>query len=189
MSSLWEADTRALVAAAQVGDRQAIDELMRQLRPRIFRFVLSRVLDPYLADDLTQEVTMTVLRALPRYVDRGLPFVGWVFGIATNKVSEWRRADSRRPETATDALPDHRSRDPDSDPAAASEHLDRSRQVATLLASLPAPQGEILRLRIAAGLSAEETATALGMTPGAVRVAQHRALHRLRTGDVAEALR
>jgi RNA polymerase sigma-70 factor, ECF subfamily len=32
-----------------------------------------------------------------------------------------------------------------------------------------------------AGLSAEETGAALGMSPGAVRVAQHRALARLRT--------
>jgi RNA polymerase sigma-70 factor (ECF subfamily) len=49
-----------------------------------------------------------------------------------------------------------------------------------LLATLPEPQGEILRLRIAAGLSAEETAQVLGMSAGAVRVAQHRALARLR---------
>ncbi|HUW16406.1 MAG TPA: sigma factor-like helix-turn-helix DNA-binding protein, partial [Actinomycetes bacterium] len=39
---------------------------------------------------------------------------------------------------------------------------------------------ELLLLRVAVGLSAEETGRALGMTPGAVRVAQHRALSRLR---------
>jgi RNA polymerase sigma-70 factor (ECF subfamily) len=57
---------------------------------------------------------------------------------------------------------------------------------------LPEAQREILTLRVAAGLSTEETASALGMSAGAVRVAQHRALGRLRTmmaqieaGDVA----
>jgi RNA polymerase sigma-70 factor (ECF subfamily) len=45
---------------------------------------------------------------------------------------------------------------------------------------LPEKLREILRLRVVAGMSAEETGRALGMTPGAVRVAQHRALNTLR---------
>jgi RNA polymerase sigma-70 factor (ECF subfamily) len=45
---------------------------------------------------------------------------------------------------------------------------------------LPEKQREILTLRIVVGLSAEETAEAVGSTPGAVRVAQHRALARLK---------
>ena len=49
-----------------------------------------------------------------------------------------------------------------------------------LMDSLPSQQREILTLRVGVGLSAEETAEALGMTAGAVRVAQHRALAKLR---------
>ncbi len=49
-----------------------------------------------------------------------------------------------------------------------------------LLDKLPEKLREILRLRVVAGMSAEETGRALGMTPGAVRVAQHRALNTLR---------
>ena len=49
-----------------------------------------------------------------------------------------------------------------------------------LLGHLPSSQQEIIRLRVVAGLTAEETADALGMTAGAVRVAQHRALAKLR---------
>jgi RNA polymerase sigma-70 factor (ECF subfamily) len=49
-----------------------------------------------------------------------------------------------------------------------------------LLDRLPENLRELLLLRVAVGLSAEETGRALGMTPGAVRVAQHRALSRLR---------
>ena len=61
-----------------------------------------------------------------------------------------------------------------------------------LMQRLPAQQREILTLRVAVGMSTEETAAALGMSTGAVRVAQHRALGKLRTmisqaerGDVA----
>jgi RNA polymerase sigma-70 factor (ECF subfamily) len=45
---------------------------------------------------------------------------------------------------------------------------------------LPEKQREIVVLRVVVGLSAEETADAVGSTPGAVRVVQHRALARLR---------
>jgi RNA polymerase sigma-70 factor (ECF subfamily) len=50
----------------------------------------------------------------------------------------------------------------------------------TLLSTLPDQQREILVLRVVVGLSVEETAEAVGSTPDAVRVAQHRALDRVR---------
>jgi RNA polymerase sigma-70 factor (ECF subfamily) len=53
-------------------------------------------------------------------------------------------------------------------------------RLGTLLQVLTSRQRQVLILRIAVGLSAEETAKQLGSTPGAVRVTQHRALHRLR---------
>ena len=49
-----------------------------------------------------------------------------------------------------------------------------------LLAILPEKQREILILRVVVGMSAEETAEAVGSTAGAVRVAQHRALAKLK---------
>ena len=65
-------------------------------------------------------------------------------------------------------------------------------RVVTAMAGLSDQQSEIIVLRVAVGLTSEETAAALGMTPGAVRVAQHRALATLRrltaplaTGGVA----
>ena len=59
-------------------------------------------------------------------------------------------------------------------------HGELSAQLRDLLAELPEKQREILVLRIVVGLSAEETAEIVGASPGAVRVAQHRALSRLR---------
>jgi RNA polymerase sigma-70 factor (ECF subfamily) len=50
-----------------------------------------------------------------------------------------------------------------------------------LLATLPEKQREIIILRVVVGMSAEETAEAVGSTPGAVRVAQHRALAKLKS--------
>lgn len=130
---------------------------------------------------------MTVLSALPRYVDQGRPVTAWVFGIAANKVREQRRASSRRGETFVDVVSDSIG-DERLEPERASVRLETARQMAAMLASLPDQQAEILRLRIAAGLSAEETAEVVGMSPGAVRVAQHRALARLRSSLALDAL-
>jgi len=174
-----DAALATLVERAKAGDRTATEELVAQLRPRVFRYILARVLDPHLADDVTQEVTVTMLTALPRHVDRGVPFTAWVFGIAVNKISESRRVASRRHETADSAIPDGRS-DAALEPETAVLRLETSEYVAKLLAQLPDVQAEIVRLRVAAGLSADETAAVLGMSAGAVRVAQHRALARLR---------
>nr|CTQ93138.1 RNA polymerase sigma-70 factor [Kibdelosporangium sp. MJ126-NF4] len=61
-----------------------------------------------------------------------------------------------------------------------------TRRMKQLLDVLPDKQREIVVLRVVVGLSAEETAEAVGSTPGAVRVAQHRALARLRKTLSAE---
>jgi RNA polymerase sigma-70 factor (ECF subfamily) len=55
-----------------------------------------------------------------------------------------------------------------------------ARLARALLAHLPAAQRRLLLLRVVGGLSAEDTGYVLDMSPGAVRVAQHRALVRLR---------
>lgn len=180
---------RALAAAAQSGDQAALEALLAQVWPRVFRYVLARMVDAALAEDVTQEVAMTIVSALPRYVDTGKPVMAWVFGIAIRKVSEARRARGRRPETLVDAVPDALDGTTAGQPEAASVELETSREVAALLATLPHPQDEILRLRIAAGLSAEQTAAVLDMTPGAVRVAQHRALRKLRSTITREVRR
>ena len=57
---------------------------------------------------------------------------------------------------------------------------DEASRAMALIRTLPTQQQEILTLRVAVGMSTEETAAALGMTAGAIRVAQHRALTRLR---------
>ena len=57
---------------------------------------------------------------------------------------------------------------------------ERSAALGALLAHLTPRQREVLVLRVAVGLSAEEAAQAVGSTTGTVRVTQHRALARLR---------
>lgn len=183
-----DVDPATLLAAARAGDAAALDAFLRHVRPQVYRYVLARLVDRNAADDVTQEVAVAIVSALPRYVEAGKP-LAWVFGIAMRKVSEAHRALLRRREAVLTSMPDHPCAAASGEPEAVTVQLDTARRMAELLAILPPPQGEILRLRIAAGLTADETAALLGMTAGAVRVAQHRALATLRSSVASEVLR
>ncbi len=122
---------------------------------------------------------MAATMALPRYRDQGRPFLAFVYGIAAHKVADAHRAAARNRAEPTDVVPER------FDGAAGPEQLainaDSAARMNALLSVLPDKQREILILRVVVGLSAEETADAVGSTPGAVRVAQHRALAKLKS--------
>lgn len=120
---------------------------------------------------------MAVLSALPTYTDRGAPFEAFVYAVCSNKVRDAQRALSRAPQPVAQA-PDDVDRRPGPEEAAVTRA--DLEGVYAMLADLPEAQREILVLRVAVGLSADETAAAMGMTAGAVRVAQHRALSTMR---------
>ncbi|WP_405088601.1 sigma-70 family RNA polymerase sigma factor [Microbispora sp. NBC_01389] len=176
-----ESDLRELTSLAVQGDRTAIESLLGQLRPMVVRYCrgrLGRVSGQYhIADDVAQEVCIAVLSALPRYRDMGRPFASFVFGIASHKVADALRS-SVRSAVPTQDLPDGPDEGPG--PEETVVRYIEAQHARDLLARLPDTQRELLILRVVSGLSAEETGNVLGMTPGAVRVAQHRALARLR---------
>lgn len=121
---------------------------------------------------------MAAITALPRYKDQGRPFLAFVYGIAAHKVADAHRAAARNRSDPTDVVPERSSLD--AGPEQMALDAEASARMNKLLAVLPDKQREILILRVVVGMSAEETADAVGSTPGAVRVAQHRALARLK---------
>jgi RNA polymerase sigma-70 factor (ECF subfamily) len=170
-----------LVAKAVDGDARAAEALLAALHPLVLRYCRARLGSApgadHAADDAAQEVLVAVLTALPRYQDLGRPFEAFVFGIAAHKVADAFRGLGRHGVPVAQ-LPDR----PDAEPSP-EEHLlrrDDAQLARELVERLPEQLKQLVLLRVAVGLSAEETGRALGMTPGAVRVAQHRALARLR---------
>jgi RNA polymerase sigma-70 factor (ECF subfamily) len=166
------------VARAVAGDRAALDRLLGTIRPLVVRYCRARVGSFASADDVAQEVCLAVLTSLPSYRDQGRPFLAFVYGIAAHKVADSFRTFSRNRSEAVSELPE--SMDTAAGPEQRAMQGELSDQMAALLRVLPEKQREIVVLRVVVGLSAEETAEAVGSTPGAVRVAQHRALLRLR---------
>ncbi len=181
--SAQEGELTGLAARAAAGDDAAAAELVGRIRPLVLRYCrgrLGRLGGAYTtSDDVAQEVCIAVLDALPRFRQVGRPFLAFVFGIAGHKVTDAQRAASRAlVVTPVEAVPDRPDRGDGPEDLAVTADL--SRRMRSLLGRLPVPQREIILLRVAVGLSAEDTGATLGMSAGAVRVAQHRALNRLR---------
>jgi RNA polymerase sigma-70 factor (ECF subfamily) len=175
-------DLDVMVERAVKGDGLALDRVLGRIHPVVVRYCRSRMSAGHRssasADDVAQEVCMAVITALPTFRHEGKPFLAFVYGICAHKVADAHRVAARSRSHSVADVPD----------APSTERGPEQRVVADstaavidgLLGTLPETQQEILRLRVVVGLSAEETAEALGMTAGAVRVSQHRALVKLR---------
>ena len=118
--------------------------------------------------------------------DTGLD--GWLFGIARNVVLETYRSDARTSaadpstlsEPTSEGLRHHGAPSSAVDPAVQVVTLVEHDIVRRAFARLTAPEQELLELRVVSGLGALTVATLTGQRPGAVRMAQSRALRRLR---------
>lgn len=174
-------DLSGLALAAQCGGDAEVGALLERVRTIAHRYSRARLYSypggQHLADDVAQDICIAVLGALPGYRDRGRPFEAFVHGIASRKVADAQRAFSRHPQPI-DELPDEVDDAPTPEDHAVA--LCDVESASRLLELLPKNLREVMVLRVATGLSAEETGAALGMTAGAVRVAQHRALAKIR---------
>ncbi|MQS06461.1 sigma-70 family RNA polymerase sigma factor [Streptomyces sp. IF17] len=176
----------ALVRSAAQGDPRATHDLLALVHPLALRYCRTRLSRlpgdaRHLVDDLAQEVCLAVLCALPRYRDTGRPFEAFVVAIAQHKVADLQRAALRRP--GSTAVPSDEMPERPDDSLGPEERALLSSDAEwakNLLDELPDHLRRLVVLRVAVGLTAEETGRRLGMSPGAVRVAQHRALSRLR---------
>jgi RNA polymerase sigma-70 factor (ECF subfamily) len=171
-----------LVGAAVDGDLSAVEGVLRWIRPLVVRYCRARVGGQEKtfasADDIVQEVCFAVLRALPGYRDQGRPFLAFVYSIAAHKVADAHRSAARNRAEPVPEIPD--TPELADGPEQRAMQSESAGRMTKLLDTLSDKQREILVLRVVRGLSTEETAKAVGSTPGAVRVAQTRALNRLR---------
>ena len=160
----------------------AVEDLLRFLRPLVMRYCRAKLgrlpRSVSSADDVAQEVCLAVFRALPSYQQLGRPFLSFVYGIAAHKVADVHRANTRDKSDPIAEAPDVMSLDDGPEQLTLRNEL--VEQTGVLLQTLTQRQRDILIMRVVMGMSAQETADVVGTTAEAIRVAQHRALNRLR---------
>ena len=102
---------RRLLLQAQTGDERAFAELVRMYETPVFDYIRRLLPDRALAEDLTQEVFLSVYQGLPRFAGR-CQFTSWLFQVTRYRVLDEIRSTKRRPRTETlEAAPEFSSSD------------------------------------------------------------------------------
>jgi RNA polymerase sigma-70 factor (ECF subfamily) len=168
----WE-----FVHAAQQGDTSAFAKLYDKYVDMVFRYVLFRVGDRELAEDVTSETFLRALRRIGSVTYQGRDVGAWFVTIARNLVLDHVKSSRFRLEVATAEVDD--SQRVEFGPE--QQVLARVTTDALLacIEQLGDDQRECIALRFLQGLSVAETAEVMRRNEGAVKALQHRAVRRL----------
>ncbi|MCQ3806454.1 MAG: RNA polymerase sigma factor [Acidimicrobiaceae bacterium] len=162
-------DETTLIDAAQRGDRQALDQLLRSHQSRIHAICRRIAGNDADALDATQEALIAIVKGLPRFDGRS-KFSTWAYRIATNACIDELRRRRRQP---APGLPEHEHAD--TNPMASSAPRDPADTVSARididrgLKQLPEEFRTAVVLRDVAGLNYNEIAEVLNIAPGTVR--------------------
>jgi RNA polymerase sigma-70 factor, ECF subfamily len=165
------------LAARAATDAEAFSVLYDFYFPRVWSYVIRRVSHRQTAEDLTSQVFLKVVEALPRRRNDG-PFGAWVFRIATNTLIDHYRVASRRPSEALEEVEAVASGDAQPDEVA--EARLQFGMIEKILAELPERDRRIVGLKFFGGLSNREIAEVEGIAENNAGVVVHRALEKIR---------
>lgn len=159
---------QALLEQYQQGNREAVSQLLERHTRRVRDYVRMMVKDNDVADDLTQEVLIKVVKVLDegRYTDKGR-FLPWVLRIAHNRVLDYFRAQKQAKTVSEssagfDILCSKNFAEPSIEDTLISEQ--QAEEVRALIEELPDEQREVVRMRYYEGLSFKEIAEHTGVS-------------------------
>jgi RNA polymerase sigma-70 factor (ECF subfamily) len=164
-------DDRALDGLQNL-DQQAIGAIYDKYFSEIYRYVLYRIGDPTLAEDIASDVFVRLLESVQSGRPPQTNLKGWLIGTASHIVTDHLRKKYRRPEEEiSETMPD---RGPSL--TAEVDQREQNRMVNDAYAQLTSEQQHVLALRFGQGYSLEETATFMNKNVNAVKALQFRAL-------------
>ncbi|MFE0027564.1 sigma-70 family RNA polymerase sigma factor [Amycolatopsis sp. NPDC059021] len=181
-----KAEAWDLVRAAQDGDTSAFGRLYDRYVDVVYRYVLFRLGDRDLAEDVTSETFLRALRRITSVSYQGRDVGAWFVTIARNLVLDHVKSSRFRLEVVTDEVtepgtthtPGVSSPVPAGPEQQAIAHATRA-ELLRCVAELGDDQRECIILRFLQGLSVAETAQIMNRNEGAIKALQHRAVRRL----------
>jgi RNA polymerase sigma-70 factor (ECF subfamily) len=170
----FEDNEQRLIQAAKNGDRKAFEQIYKLYSERVYRYVRSILREYSDAEDVTAEVFIKVMRALPRYSEKG-QFAAWLFRIARNETYNHIKKRKRQRE-----IPFWENIPFQDDPEAEIEERELLGIMFQAMHNLTDLQREVLILRFGEDLSIKETAGLMKRSIQAVKFLQVSALRALR---------
>ncbi len=180
-----------VIRRARQHDEEALVALYQRALPVIYRYVLARLGQADLVEDVVSEVFVVMVEAIDTLrAEHEAGFFAWLIQVAQGKIARALRRKIRGemrlvPLMDADAAAEGRQEtepmatDLASDPAALQEWRETLEELGLALGNLTAEQQVVVIGRFLAGQSIEDLARALNKQPGAVRALQFRALGKL----------
>jgi RNA polymerase sigma-70 factor (ECF subfamily) len=192
--------TSAWLSHLREGNTDVLAHLFAHYRPRL-RQMLARRMDARVAarldaSDVLQEVYLDAARQLQSYLQApGVPFYVWLRGLAWERLLNCQRQhlgtqcrDAQRelhlPDDSSDWLAQQLLA-PDRSPCEAALQAELRQRVREALNRLDPQDREVLLMRHLEGMSNNEVATALGLSPSGATMRYGRALRRLKAALAA----
>lgn len=179
-----------VIRRARQHQEEALVALYRRALPVIYRYVLARLGQPDLVEDVVSDVFLVMVESIGTLrAEHEAGFYAWLIQIAQGKISRALRGKQRSdlrivplpgagaPDEAT--LWEPMATDLASNPQALQEWRETLGELGLALGSLTSEQQVVIVGRFLAGQSIEDLARALNKQPGAVRALQFRALGKL----------
>lgn len=171
-----------LVHAAQEGDTDAFGELYGRYVDTVHRYVLFRLGDRELANDITSETFLRALRRIGSVSYQGRDIGAWFVTIARNIVLDHVKSSRYKLELVTDEISEwapFTTRKTEEGPEQQALAVATRHALLRCVAALGDDQRECIVLRFIHGLSLTETAEVMHRNEGAVKALQHRAIRKL----------
>lgn len=164
-------DRRALDGLRDL-NQQVIGAIYDKYFSEVYRYILYRVSDETVAEDIASDVFVRLLEAAQNGRAPESNIKGWLIGTASHAASDHLRSKYRRPtETLSDSLPDL-----DPGPVSEVDQREQNRTVKDAYGQLTPEQQQVLALRFGQGYSLEETASLMDKNVNAIKALQFRAL-------------
>jgi RNA polymerase sigma-70 factor (ECF subfamily) len=165
-----------LILRAQRGEVEAFASLYDSHAGPVYGYLYKRLDQPADAEDVTAEVFVRAIRALPSFEQTGAPFGAWLIRIAHNLAVNHQKKQSRRQEVAL------MNGDAPSaaDPAELALQQITFEEVSAAMEQLTDLQRQVIEFRFLRQLTIAETADRMSRTEGAVKFLQHSAVRALR---------
>jgi RNA polymerase sigma-70 factor (ECF subfamily) len=164
-----------LIRRAKRGDPAAFAEIYDRHHPAIYRYILFRVGDGAVAEDLAGEVFVRLVERIDRFPSRGRPLLAWLYTIARNLVADHLRRNGRATRVALDGGLVANGGRQDGASLTATQ-----RRLAAALQELTEEERQVVMLKLFEGLDNQTVAMVVDEPVGAVKSLQHRGLTVLR---------
>ena len=168
-------------------DRDALATLYERFGRRVFSLAVRILSDSVSAEEVTQDVFMSVWRRGATYVSKKGKFTTWLFSIAHNRTIDELRKRRRDLSRTNDDIDDHLNlKSGDVSPADATVAQSEYAKIRAAMQDLPEEQKNVVELSYFKGLTQTEIAEKTGQPLGTVKTRMRLALKKLRKALSAE---